>query len=923
MDQTWEHHVPGATYRLQFNKDFRFVDGRDLVPYLSDLGITDLYSSPRYKARRGSSHGYDIANPLRVNSELGTEEDFDEMAEKLHHYSMGLLLDTVPNHMAASYENPWWMDVLENGPSSAYASYFDIDWHPTTSKAAFLQENRVLLPVLGDLYGNVLASGELSLKIEDIGIHVSYYDKRLPLDPKTYTTVLQHAPKQVGGLAEVEEVLADLERMPARDDMEPAAVSERRRTKERVKERLWRAYHGNPEVKRGIDEALLYLAGDVDQLDRLLAAQAYRLAYWKIGYEEINYRRFFDINELVGLRIEVAEVFENRNQKIFELVRSGKVTGLRIDHIDGLWDPGCFLQRIQNAAGHRMYVVVEKILGRDEPLPADWPVAGTTGYDFLNAVNGVFIQPGGLRQLEEIYSRHTGNYLPFAELCYASNKQVMETLFRGDVNSLGHHLGRLAAQHRQARDIRLSELIDTLVEVTACLPVYRTYISGFEVSERDRGYIERTLELARKRKPAEISDAAFEFLHAVLLLEPPGYLEERKRDWLKFVMRWQQFTGPVMAKGLEDTATYRHNSLLSLNEVGGDPLREKPPLGLDEFHAFNRRRLEEWPDTMNATATHDTKRGEDVRARLNVLTEIPERWAASLERWSQWNAGKKATVHGALAPNSGEEVLIYQTLLGAWPNDPEQEPDFPARMKEFVVKALREAKQNSSWLAAHEEYEAAVEQFVERILGGEGPFLADFHDLRKTLVSSGTRNGLSQVVLKIASPGVPDFYQGCELWQLSLVDPDNRRPVDYQRRRAMLDQLRKRESEDRIGLIRDLASDPARDEMKLFVTYRALGCRRSDPELFARGDYLPLQARGAHAGRICAFARRWEEKWAVAIAPRWTAHLTDWGDTELIEPPSVPENGIDALTGLIPASWRVEDLLREFPVGLVVGQAPA
>jgi len=917
--QTPEYRIPGATYRLQFHKDFRFVDGRDLVPYLSDLGITDLYSSPRYKARRGSSHGYDIANPLRVNSELGTEEDFDEMAEKLRHYGMGLLLDTVPNHMAASYENPWWVDVLENGPSSAYASYFDIDWRPATSKAAFLQDNRVLLPILGDLYGNVLASGELKLKIEDTGIHVAYYDKRLPLDPKTYTTVLEHGSKEAGGLPELKEVLADLERMPARGETAPEALTERRRAKERIKERLWRAYHGNPEVKRAIDEALLYFSGDVDELDRLLSAQAYRLAYWKIGYEEINYRRFFDINELVGLRVEVPEVFENRNRKILELVRSGQVTGLRIDHIDGLWDPGCFLQRLQNAAGGRLYVAVEKILGRGEPLPADWPVAGTTGYDFLNAVNGVFIHPEGLRKLEEIYSRYTGNYLPFAELCYASNKQVMETLFKGEVNVLGHHLGRLAAQHRHARDIRLSELMHTLVEVTACLPVYRTYIHSFEITERDRGYIERTLALAERRKPDEISEAAFAFLRSVLLLQPPDYLADYKRDWLQFVMRWQQFTGPVMAKGLEDTATYRHNSLLSLNEVGGDPLRERPPFDVEELHAFNRRRLEQWPDTMNATATHDTKRGEDVRARLNVLTELPEEWAARLERWTRWNAEKKAPVRGALAPNSSEEILIYQTLLGAWPNEPEGEQDFTARVKEFVVKALREAKQNSSWIAPQEEYECAVQQFVERILGQESPFVPDFHEVRNTLARAGACNGLGQVLLKIASPGVPDFYQGCEWWQLSLVDPDNRRPVDYQRRRAMLDQLRKRESEDRIELIRELAKNPMLDGMKLFVTYRALGCRRSNPELFARGDYIPLRASGERAGHICAFARRWEDKWAVVVAPRWTAGLTDWEDTEIASPPAAAEEGQDALTGLIPSSWRVEDLLREFPVALVVG----
>lgn len=948
--------VPVATYRIQLSKDFRFLDARDIVPYLHELGVSDLYLPPRYRPRRGSSHGYDVVDPTRINSELGTDEEFDDLCERLKHYAMGLLEDIVPNHMAASGDNPWWTNVLENGPSSPYAHYFDIDWHPATAKAAFLQDNRVLLPVLGDLYGNVLESQGFALRLDEGGFYVRSGEGKFPLDPKTYGPILDHCAKKLAeslgeensSVKEMHKLQEAVVRMPARTVTESDQIRERLQSAAAIKQKLFHMHRDEPEVRAGIDAALRDLSGEkekprsFDLLHQILEAQAYRLASWRIAFEEINYRRFFDINDLVSLRVEQEDVFKARHQAILQRVHEGKVSGLRVDHIDGLLDPLGYLARLQSAVQQNLYVVVEKILGRDELLPDDWQTSGTTGYDFLNALNDVLIEPRGLEAIEAAYGRLTGATEPFAEVCYARSKQVMRRLFAGEVNAFGHRLGKLAAQDRQARDIPLSDLMNAFVEVTACLPVYRTYIRSFEISARDRSCLEHILELARRRtRPPQEGKPAFDFLRRVLLLDPPPYAAGEKQEWLSFVMRWQQFTAPVMAKGLEDTASYVHNSLISRNEVGGDPLREKPPLCLEEFHQFNRQRLKRLPHSLNATSTHDSKRSEDVRARIDVLSEIPEEWERRLRRWVRWNAPKKTAVDRLLVPTPDEEVLLYQTLLGAWPLGRDEAEDFGERIRCFTIKAVREAKTHSDWMNPNEPYEAALLRFIDAVFQEPetSPFRRDFTRFQERVAFHGALNSLSQVLIKITAPGVPDFYQGTELWNLRLVDPDNRRPVCFRKRTGMLEELRKRETGDLPQLLRDILREWKDGRVKLYLTDKALEFRRAHAQMFLDGDYIPLVAAGRRQANVCAFGRKKNGSMSLTIAPRWTTQLASpgklplgkaaWHDTSVFLPKTAPDRWRNVLTGERLKVSLAEDgekllylrnIFRKFPVALLVAE---
>ncbi|MFC1989389.1 malto-oligosyltrehalose synthase [Chloroflexota bacterium] len=786
--------IPVATYRLQFNQQFCFRDACELVSYLYRLGISDLYASPVLKARHGSLHGYDVVDPSSLNPELGSEADFEALTREIKRYGMGLLLDIVPNHMAASPENPWWQDIIEKGTDSPYASYFDMDW----------------------------------------------------------------------------------------------------------------------------------------------------LAFSKEKAKHTGHRRFFDIGDLIGIRVEDYSVFEAVHSLIFRLANEGKITGLRIDHIDGLYDPIEYLLRLQHCVapqaneaknGTRFYVVVEKILSGNETLPEEWPVSGTTGYDFATVVNASFIDSKGAEALNEIYSRFTGLEAIFGNVIDEKKKLVIEQLFAGEMRALGQYLRQLAQQDRHTVNLSSEELTKALTEVTACLPIYRTYTRSLSVSPRDKLYLESAVGKTKRRNP-KIDSNAINFLRRILTLDFSHYLSSEQKDsWLRFVLKWQQLTGAIMAKGFEDTTLYCYNRLLSLNEVGGQP--DSSGLSVDEFHRCNLARLGHWPHTLNATSTHDTKRSEDVRARINVLSEIPEEWERRLNQWSDWNLPKKTKVKGLDVPEPNTEVFLYQTLIGAWPLYKEEAANFKERLKAYMLKAVREAKVYTNWLSPDSDYEAALIAFVDSILESskQNYFLEDFLRFEKQIAYYGALNSLSQVLLKITSPGVPDFYQGTELWDFSLVDPDNRRPVDFRKRVKLLDDLIQREVQGQNLLVKRILKSWQDGRVKLYVTHKALDIRRADRDVFRNGSYVPLQVEGQRQEHVCAFARSKGDKWVLTVVPRLLSKLVDfgifpvgqqvWGNDILLLPEDAPQDWLNVFTGEnLKVSDRrkglsLSEIFHIFPVSLL------
>ncbi len=882
--------IPVTTYRLQFNKEFGFADAQALVPYLHALGVTDIYASPLLEARKGSVHGYDVTNPTLLNPELGNSEAFTNMVKTLQQHDMALLLDIVPNHMAASVENPWWRDVLQYGPDSPYSSYFDIDWRPFRHGLA----DRVMLPVLGSPYGQVLENQELTLILTEDGFQVVCNGSQLPLKPESYKPILGHRLQELTGrlgpghpaVSQIKNLFVLLNALPARRAKDFAGQFRD------FKAYLWRLYHTVPEINAFLDGNLRLFNGQkgnpqsFNHLDRLLEEQAYKLSFWKAANQEVNYRRFFNVSELVSLHAEKEYVFSATHSLVLQMAGAGLVNGLRIDHIDGLHDPLTYLRRLQErlpgTGQHDFYIVVEKILSGDEELPAQWPVHGTTGYNFLNRVNGLFVYGPGFNVLDEIYRRLRGSEADFDRVVYTRKRRVMADLFGSDVRHLTQQLGRLAEQDRYGHDLTLNQLERSLVEITAALPVYRTYINSFDVGNRDREYISNAIAAAAKRYP--VIERGCNFLKRVLLLDFPEYMPEaQRRKWLGFVMRWQQFTGPIMAKGIEDTAMYVYNRLISLNEVGGEP--HTTGVTVEEFHCHNLAMQQHWPHTLNPTSTHDTKRSEDVRIRINILSEIPVIWAEHLEQWRKWNKSKKPEVDGQPVPDGNFELLIYQTLLGAWPLHEERVPQFKERLQKYLVKSAKEAKIYTNWSLPYTAYEEALASFALSILepSEDNHFLQDFLRFQKKIAYYGALGSLAQVLLKITSPGVPDFYRGTELWDFSLVDPDNRRPVDFQTRASLLAELRQQEAGNLLELAQKLLLSWDDGRVKLFLTYKALHFRRAYQQIFKSGEYIPVQATGPRYNHVCAFMRHFEDDWALVAVPRLMARLCMENQWPLVE----------------------------------------
>jgi (1->4)-alpha-D-glucan 1-alpha-D-glucosylmutase len=872
-----------ATYRIQLHAGFGFADAAAIADYLADLGISHLYCSPYLQAAPASTHGYDVVDPQQVNKELGGLEAHAQLCATLKENGLGQILDIVPNHMAiAGKENPWWWDVLENGPSSRYAGYFDVEWDPPEAKL----RNMVLVPVLGDHYGRVLEAGELVLERQDGSFLIRYHEQVFPVSPRSLNDLLATAAERCQS-DDLSCIADGLGQLPISTATNWIAVRRRHRNKEVLRRQLARLCREQPKVAAAIDHVVSQVNSDPDQLDVLLERQNYRLAFWRTAAQDLGYRRFFDINTLVGVRAEDETVFLETHALILEWLKNGVLDGVRVDHPDGLLDPEEYFQRLHKWCPEA-WIVAEKILEPGERIPQSWPIAGTTGYDFIYRLTNLFVDPAGEDALTNVYAEFTGEPIDFATVMRDRKSMAMRELLGSDLNRLAMLFGQVCERHRRYRDYTRPELHDALREVISCLPVYRTYVRAAlgQVSEDNSRTIVATIESAKQNRP-DLDKDLFDFFRDILLLRVRGDLET------ELVMRFQQLTGPAMAKGVEDTAFYGFNRFVSLNEVGGDPACFG--LSLDDFHRACAETQAEWPRSMLTTSTHDTKRSEDVRSRLHLLSEMPDRWATAVRKWANINEPHRRNG----LPDRNAEYLLYQTLVGAWPIETD-------RAVAYMEKASREAKTHTSWTNPNTGYDDALRRFVEEILEN-GEFLADLTKFIEPLIEPGRVNSLAQTIIKLTAPGIPDFYQGTELWDFSLVDPDNRRPVDYGVCRRLLHQLKTLSPED-IWMRQDDGLP------KLWVICQSLKLR-NQRQLFAPDDnYRALTACGAKSDHVIAFARA---EGAITIAPRFILKLAgNWGNTTLELPVGHWRNQLTGET-VEGGETKIASLLKRFPVALL------
>ena len=972
--------APISTYRLQMHSQFTFADAQKILAYLRQLGISDMYSSPIFEARAGSQHGYDVIRHDRLNPELGGEAGFNQLSTALRENQMGLLLDIVPNHMGVDNNSVWWQDVLENGRASEYANFFDIDWEPLEAD----MRNKLLLPILGNSYGEELEQKKIQVAFENGRARIDYYDHSFPIAPRTIPILFPPENDEKDGMpSSFRDLLKELAHIPPHDTVDPNLAAQRREQLSELRPRLQKALLSSKlqAVLQIAAERINGTEGDprsFDLLHALLEAQPYRLAYWRASSEEINYRRFFDVNDLVGLRMEDPQAFAQTHCLVRQLLAKQQVTGLRIDHCDGMFNPRQYLIRLQllyvasqcfgettqepaapngietkildTLRGYDwarsegpLYTIVEKILEPREALPREWPVRGTSGYDFLHLANQIFIQAQNEEQFTALYAKLLGRTVDPGELIYRSKLQIMRTSLSSEVYVLTNLLHHLANADRRARDFTENMLETVIRETIACFPVYRTYIDDRgQYTDRDIAFIAQAIWRAKYYNP-EIDGSAFDFLQNTLLLGDRN--DEKYQARLYFALKFQQLTGPVMAKGVEDTAFYVYARFLSSNEVGSS--LKAFGISADFFHASNQDRLQKSPDSMLGTSTHDTKRSEDLRNRLNVLSEMPTQWSSIVRRWVRINAQYKQTLSdGRIAPDANEEYFIYQTIVGAWPwqmNTLEDRQQFLERMKQYCAKAFSEAKVNLSWINPNPAYLEAVNKFLASILIPEGSaretrFVRMLKTFLRPIQFFGAINSLSQVVLKIASPGVPDFYQGTDLWDLSLVDPDNRRPVDYAYREETLNTLR--EMADREGaafVCADVLRSLPDGRIKLWTMYRALTARNQLHSLFRHGDYIPLNIEVERQQNALAFLRQDQKtKEAVLVViPRFACSLSKekpenlegdlWGKAMLSLPADVPKIFTNVFTGEElqaddAGRLQLRDIFANYPVAMLTSR---